>query len=98
MVKPVSKSAEFDTTPNSSARRVISARSSNSASVGRPEVRGSGFTRSDGTVSRMSIGIVGLGYVGLPLAVAFAEEGEDVIGVDVDLGKVAGLREGRSHV
>lgn len=46
----------------------------------------------------MSIGIVGLGYVGLPLAVAFAEAGERVIGVDVDPLKVAGLREGRSHI
>ena len=46
----------------------------------------------------MSIGIVGLGYVGLPLAVAFAEGGEDVIGVDVDVNKIVGLREGRSHV
>ncbi len=46
----------------------------------------------------MSIGIVGLGYVGLPLAVAFAEAGEQVIGVDVDPGKIAGLREGRSHI
>src|SRR3954447_5938531 len=46
----------------------------------------------------MSIGIVGLGYVGLPLAVAFAEAGERVVGVDVDPGKVAGLVAGRSHV
>jgi UDP-N-acetyl-D-glucosamine dehydrogenase len=46
----------------------------------------------------MSIGIVGLGYVGLPLAVAFAEAGEEVIGVDVDSSKIAGLREGRSHI
>ncbi len=46
----------------------------------------------------MSIGIVGLGYVGLPLAVAFAEAGEQVIGVDVDPAKVAGLREGESHI
>jgi UDP-N-acetyl-D-glucosamine dehydrogenase len=46
----------------------------------------------------MSIGIVGLGYVGLPLAVAFAEAGEQVIGVDVDTAKVAGLREGNSHI
>src|SRR5215213_636336 len=46
----------------------------------------------------MSIGIVGLGYVGLPLVVAFAEAGEDVLGVDVDVAKVAGLREGRSHI
>jgi UDP-N-acetyl-D-glucosamine dehydrogenase len=46
----------------------------------------------------MRVGIVGLGYVGLPLAVAFAEAGCDVVGVDVDQGKVAALRAGRSHV
>jgi len=46
----------------------------------------------------MRIGIVGLGYVGLPLAVAFAEEGSDVVGVDVDSSKVEGIRDGRSHV
>jgi UDP-N-acetyl-D-glucosamine dehydrogenase len=46
----------------------------------------------------MSIGIVGLGYVGLPLAMEFAEAGVDVIGVDVDPAKVAGLRAGRSHI
>ncbi len=46
----------------------------------------------------MSIGIVGLGYVGLPLAVAFAEAGCEVVGVDVDHAKISGLREGRSPV
>src|SRR5262245_30240475 len=46
----------------------------------------------------MRIGIVGLGYVGLPLAVAFAEAGCEVIGVDVAAERVATLREGRSHV
>src|SRR5215204_2031098 len=46
----------------------------------------------------MSIGIVGMGYVGLPLAVGFAEAGIDVIGVDVDQAKVAALRDGRSHI
>src|ERR1044071_4185172 len=46
----------------------------------------------------MKIGIVGLGYVGLPLAVAFAESGCEVISIDVDAGKVAALREGRSHI
>lgn len=44
------------------------------------------------------IGIVGLGYVGLPLAVAFAQEGFQVIGVDVDAGKVAALNRGESYV
>src|SRR3954466_1120032 len=46
----------------------------------------------------MRIGIVGLGYVGLPLAVAFAEAGCEVVGGDVDGGGVAALGQGRSHV
>ena len=46
----------------------------------------------------MSIGIVGLGYVGLPLAVSFAEAGEQVIGVDVDHGRVAELTSGHSPI
>jgi UDP-N-acetyl-D-glucosamine dehydrogenase len=46
----------------------------------------------------VSIGIVGLGYVGLPLAVAFAEAGEQVIGVDIDHGRVAALAEGYSPI
>jgi UDP-N-acetyl-D-glucosamine dehydrogenase len=49
-------------------------------------------------MSGRSVGIVGLGYVGLPLAVAFAEAGQDVVGVDVDGRVVEGLRGGRSHV
>lgn len=46
----------------------------------------------------MSIGIIGLGYVGLPLAVAFAEVGEDVIGLDSDRSKVESLNAGRSYI
>ena len=46
----------------------------------------------------MKIGIVGLGYVGLPLAVAFAEAGHEVIGLDTDPRKVEGLNAGRSHI
>ena len=46
----------------------------------------------------MTIGIVGLGYVGLPLAVAFAEEGVEVVGVDLDARKVEALRSGRSYI
>ena len=44
----------------------------------------------------MTVGIVGLGYVGLPLAVAFAEAGVTAIGVDVDAERVDALRAGRS--
>jgi UDP-N-acetyl-D-glucosamine dehydrogenase len=46
----------------------------------------------------MRVGIVGLGYVGLPLAVSFAEADCDVIGVDVDGGRIAAISEGRSPV
>src|SRR5690349_14665777 len=46
----------------------------------------------------MQIGIIGLGYVGLPLAVAFAEAGCDVVGLDVDGDKVAALNDGRSYI
>ncbi|HEY2771249.1 MAG TPA: nucleotide sugar dehydrogenase, partial [Solirubrobacteraceae bacterium] len=46
----------------------------------------------------MSVGIVGLGYVGLPLAVAFAEAGEKVVAVDVDPRKIAAIRTGESYV
>ncbi|HEX6688444.1 MAG TPA: nucleotide sugar dehydrogenase [Solirubrobacterales bacterium] len=46
----------------------------------------------------MKIGIVGLGYVGLPLAVAFAEAGHEVVGLDTDVGKIEALNAGHSHV
>jgi UDP-N-acetyl-D-glucosamine dehydrogenase len=46
----------------------------------------------------MRIGIIGLGYVGLPLAVAFAEAGHEVVGLDVDAAKVEALNAGVSHV
>jgi UDP-N-acetyl-D-glucosamine dehydrogenase len=46
----------------------------------------------------MKIGIVGLGYVGLPLAVAFAEENHEVVCFDVDSRKIEALNEGRSYI
>jgi UDP-N-acetyl-D-glucosamine dehydrogenase len=46
----------------------------------------------------MDVGVIGLGYVGLPLAVGFAEAGERVIAVDVDDAKVAAIRNGQSYV
>ena len=44
------------------------------------------------------IGIVGLGYVGLPLALRFAEAGLPVVGFDIDAQKVAKLRAGKSYI
>jgi UDP-N-acetyl-D-glucosamine dehydrogenase len=46
----------------------------------------------------MKVGIIGLGYVGLPLAVAFAEAGHAVVGLESDARKVERLRDGRSDV
>jgi UDP-N-acetyl-D-glucosamine dehydrogenase len=46
----------------------------------------------------MTIGIMGLGYVGLPLAVAFAEEGQDVIALDTDVRKVEAIRRRESYI
>ena len=44
------------------------------------------------------IGVIGLGYVGLPLAVEFADAGFDVTGFDVDQSKVAEINAGRSYI
>jgi UDP-N-acetyl-D-glucosamine dehydrogenase len=44
------------------------------------------------------VGVVGLGYVGLPLAVAFGKAGFSVIGVDTDAGRVSRLSQGESPV
>jgi UDP-N-acetyl-D-glucosamine dehydrogenase len=46
----------------------------------------------------MKVGIAGLGYVGLPLAVAFAEAGDEVVGVDQSPAKVERLRRSDSDV
>jgi UDP-N-acetyl-D-glucosamine dehydrogenase len=44
------------------------------------------------------VGIIGLGYVGLPLALAFAEHGLAVVGFDTDESKVSKLNGGKSYI
>src|ERR1700749_3394714 len=46
----------------------------------------------------MAVGVIGLGYVGLPLAVAFAEAGEHVVAVDVDESKITAIEAGESYI
>lgn len=46
----------------------------------------------------MKIGICGLGYVGLPLAMPFAKMGVEVIGLDVDERKVSAINRGESYI
>ena len=45
-----------------------------------------------------SVGIIGLGYVGLPLAVAFAEAGFQVIGIDLDEREVQAVSRHDSYI
>jgi UDP-N-acetyl-D-glucosamine dehydrogenase len=57
----------------------------------------------DGLAARIgskeaTVGVIGLGYVGLPLARAFSDRGYPVLGFDVDPAKVAKLRAGESYI
>ncbi len=58
--------------------------------------------RDDGGGARTTrdyrVGVIGLGYVGLPLGLAFADSGFPVLGFDVDATKVAALAAGRSYI
>jgi UDP-N-acetyl-D-glucosamine dehydrogenase len=47
---------------------------------------------------RVTVAVVGLGYVGLPLAVGFARAGVRVWGIDVNLDRVASINRGESHI
>jgi UDP-N-acetyl-D-glucosamine dehydrogenase len=53
----------------------------------------------EGIESRQAlVGVVGLGYVGLPLALCFLEKGFSVLGFDVDEGKIQALDRGESYI
>ncbi len=48
--------------------------------------------------NRATVGVIGLGYVGLPLALTMVEAGKRVVGLDVDGAKVERLGAGRSYI
>lgn len=54
------------------------------------------LTRMEGRETR--IGIIGLGYVGIPLALRFYEVGLSVLGFDIDVERVAGLNSGQTPI
>jgi len=64
----------------------------------------SGYTVSEtkrpkeSQTSLMNIGIVGLGYVGLPLSLQFARCGVTVLGLDIDPAKITSLNKGESYI
>lgn len=45
-----------------------------------------------------TVGVLGQGYVGLPLSIAIAKAGFNTFGMDIDSSRVASLNEGRSHI
>ena len=53
---------------------------------------------SGSLASERVVAIIGLGYVGLPLALSFVEAGLDVVGLDADYARVASLNAGRSPI
>ncbi len=50
------------------------------------------------TSKQITIGVIGLGYVGLPLAVEYAAAGFKTIGIDVDEKKVAQINKGKNYI
>ena len=48
--------------------------------------------------NKARIGVIGLGYVGLPLAVEFARKGYSAVGIDLDRGRVRQINAGRSYI
>ena len=48
--------------------------------------------------NKASIGIIGMGYVGLPLAIAYAESGFKVLGIDIDKNKVNKINNSISYI
>ena len=47
---------------------------------------------------RVRVGVIGLGYVGLPLAVAFAQAGVRALGFDIDAARIRAIQRGESYI
>ncbi|NGX43006.1 MAG: UDP-N-acetyl-D-glucosamine 6-dehydrogenase [Chlamydiae bacterium] len=47
---------------------------------------------------QITVGVVGLGYVGFPLSLAFSEAGVQVIGFDIDESKIQSIEQGKSYI
>ena len=61
-----------------------------------PQIAEERLARIESRIAR--VGVIGLGYVGLPLSLLFAEAGFHVTGFDIDASKVADLEDGRSYI
>ena len=71
---------------------------SHSEGSSRPDARQYGSLRGKLSARTARVGVVGLGYVGLPLAVEFARAGFDTTGIDLDSRKIDAVNQGTSYI
>ena len=74
----------------------VDERASNAAAVAGPGHLGALLSKIEARTAR--VGIIGQGYVGLPLAMVVSQTGFDVTGFDVDVDKVTRLNKGSSYI
>ncbi len=68
-----------------------------SAPTRKPKTGDKGQEAAPGPAA-LDVAIVGMGYVGLPLALQFARSGVRVVGLDIDPAKVQAINQGRSYI
>jgi UDP-N-acetyl-D-glucosamine dehydrogenase len=66
--------------------------------MSRPEIRNANSLKELIAAKTACVGVVGMGYVGLPLAMAVARAGFKVLGFDTDAAKVSSLNSGTSYI
>ncbi len=98
--KRQSRSAGGGSTSAAASARKGSAPRGEGDGYSRYRRRGAAPRSFSGRVKRREcrVGVLGLGYVGLPLGLAFAEAGFPALGFDVDAGKVVALEAGVSYI
>jgi UDP-N-acetyl-D-glucosamine dehydrogenase len=81
------------TAPNP-ASLVVETNGKHPASTGSPAAMLEAKLRS----KTAKIGVVGLGYVGLPLAIEFSKKGFQAVGIDLDKTKIDSLQQGKNYI
>src|SRR5437667_12785626 len=64
------------------------------------DVKGEAYFQLENRIKSKTarFGVIGLGYVGLPLALTLSEAGFDVTGIDIDTNRVDAIAAGRSYI
>src|SRR5438552_11318679 len=64
------------------------------------DVKGEAYFQLENRIKSKTarFGVIGLGYVGLPLGLTLSEAGFDVTGIDIDTNRIAAITAGRSYI